>query len=198
MATNRAVEAVCQTLVELLRDEYDPTDFSQPLEFRVVGSDRLTAGVDAGVTLFLYRIVVNGTERTPEGRLAPDGRRLRPELPLDLHVVLTAWGRDPSLQHQVAGWMMRVVEDHHILPSGLLNRRTPGIFRADEAVELSIAEMPTEDLFRLWELVGNGSYQLSVPYVARSLRIESSSFVEELDIVQTRRSRVAVRREVGA
>lgn len=124
MATHRAVEAVCQTIVELLRDEYDPTDFSQELEFRVVGTDRLSARADAGVTLFLYRIFVNGTDRTPEGPVGLDGIRLRPELPVDLHFILTAWGRDPTLQHVVAGWMMRVMEDNYELPSALLNRRT--------------------------------------------------------------------------
>lgn len=186
MATHRAIEAVSQTIVELLRDEYDPSDFSQDLEFRVVGTDRLSVGIDAGVSLFLYRIFVNGVMRSPEGRLDEEGHRLLPELPLDIHFILTAWGRDPSLQHAIAGWMMRVVEDHTQLPAALLNRRTPGIFRSDEAVELSVAEMATEDLFRLWEMVGVGAYHLSVPYLARSVRIESRRAFDTFDPVQFR------------
>jgi hypothetical protein len=58
-------------------------------------------------------------------------------------------------------------------PAGLLNRLTPGVFRDDEAVEILLGEMVTEDLLHLWELLGSGHYQLSVPYVARNIRIES-------------------------
>ena len=68
---------------------------------------------------------------------------------------------------------MRTLEDHRVLPSGLLNRITPGVFRDDEALEILPADLITEDLLHLWELLGSGHYQLSVPYVARNLRIES-------------------------
>jgi hypothetical protein len=40
-------------------------------------------------------------------------------------------------------------------------------------VEIFVGEMVTEDLLHLWELLGSGHYQLSVPYVARNIRIES-------------------------
>jgi hypothetical protein len=183
MATHRAVEAVCQTIVELLRDNYDPTAFSQQLEFRVVSSSGLVNGsVDAGVTLFL-----DGTDRSPGGRATIDGQRFRPDPPLDLHFVLTVWGSDPSLQHSIAGWMMRTLEDHGSLPSGLLNRRTDGVFRPDEAVEVGVADLDNEELFRLWELIGPNAYQLSIPYYARGVRIASQIPLEEYLRVQQRR-----------
>jgi Pvc16 N-terminal domain len=188
MATHRAVETVCQTIVELLRDNYDPAAFSQQLEFRVVSSSGLVSGsIGAGVTLFLYRIYLDGTDRSPEGHTTLDGRRFRPDLPVDLHFVLTVWGSDPSLQHSIAGWMMRTLEDHGSLPSGLLNRRTDGVFRADEAVEVGVADLDNEELFRLWELIGPNAYQLSVPYYARGVRITSQIPLEEYAPVQHRR-----------
>jgi hypothetical protein len=44
-----------------------------------------------------------------------------------------------------------------------------------------------EDLFRLWELLGSVTYQLSVPYVARNLRLES-----QRELVAARRVRERV------
>lgn len=174
MATYRGIEGTCQAVVELLRDNYDPADFpGHDLEFRVLNVGGFDPGLTAGVSLFLHRVLVNAADRTPPGRIADSGGRLRNQLPLDLQLILTAWGGDPSLQQSVAGWMMRTLEDHPVLPSGLLNRRTPGVFRPDETVEVTIGEIATEDLLHLWELLG-GSYQLSVAYTARNLRIEST------------------------
>lgn len=173
MADTRAVEAVCNTIVDMLRDSYDPAQLDQDLEFRVYTASNFAQHMTAGVSLFLYRIFIDGTHRTPGGRWTPDGGRADTQLPLDLHFLLTTWGKDASTQYAIAGWMMRTLEDTPILPSGLLNRRTPAVFHDDEAVEVVAGEIATEDLMRLWELIGPGSYQLSVPYVARNIRIEA-------------------------
>ena len=174
MATYRGIEAACHAVVELLRDNYRPADFNQPLDFRVLGVGGFDPGITAGVSLFLYRVTINDADRTPPGRRSENGERLRTQLPLDLHVLLTAWGGEPSLQQSVTGWMMRTLEDHPILPPGLLNRRTDGVFRPDETVEIGVGELANEDLFHLWELF-QAKYQLSIPYVARNVRIESEA-----------------------
>ena len=46
--------------------------------------------------------------------------------------------------------------------------------------------MATEDLLHLWELLGSTSYQLSVPYVARNVRIESARELAAAGPVQDR------------
>src|SRR5207237_6560191 len=99
--------------------------------------------------------------------------RLRAPISLDLHFLLTAWAQDASLQHSIAGWMMRALEDTPNLPSGLLNHRFGGSFHPDESVEIGITELSTEELFRIWEVIVNNAYQISVPYVARVVRLES-------------------------
>jgi Pvc16 N-terminal domain len=186
VATHRAIDAVCQAVVDLLRDAYDPAAFNQDLEFRVYSSANFSQHMTAGVSLFLYRAFINGTHRIPGGRMTAEGKRAQTQLPLDLHFLLTPWGKDASTQNAIAGWMMRTLEDLPILPSGLLNRRIPGVFRADESVEVIIGELATEDLFHLWELIGNNSYRLSVPYLARNVRIESELTVEEHPPIQER------------
>lgn len=192
MATYRAVEAVCDAIVELLRDNY-PSELSDPpLQFKVFSHSDFVSGLSAGVSLFLYRMYLDGTDRTPNGRVQLDGQRQFPQMPIQLHFLLTAWGTDASLQHYLAGWMMRTVEDYPVLPAGLLNRRydeDAPVFWPDETVELSNAGLETDDLFALWDLIGSNSYQLSVPYQARGIRVESSRMLEEHEAVQERQQR---------
>lgn len=173
MATQRGIEVACQAVVELLRDNYVPAAFNRPLDFQVLSSGGFAQAPDAGVTLFLYRLVVNEAHRTPPGRRGDDGQRRHSQLPLDAHLILTAWAPQPSLQQSIAGWMMRTMDDHRVIPHGLLDRLTPGVFREDEAVEVVLGDIVTEDLLHLWELLGSDNYEISVPYVLRNIRIES-------------------------
>jgi hypothetical protein len=174
MADHRAIAAVSEALVYLLESQYRPEDFDgNQLQFRVYLAKDFAQPMDAGVSCFLYRIYVNGTQRAPSGRTSPDGQQYRPQLPLDLHFLLTAWAKDASLQHTIAGWMMRLLEDMPSLPAGLLNHRIAGVFHPAETVEAGVTELTTEELFRIWEVIVNNVYQISVPYVARNVRIES-------------------------
>ncbi len=174
MADFRAIATATEAVLQLLRSEYRREDFNQEtLEFKVFTAKDFAKPLTAGVSLFAYRIFPNGVHRTPAGRATPDGRRFPALLPVDLHFMLTVWGKEASLQHMIAGWMMRVLEDHPIFPAALLNAVSPGVFRPDETLEVSLTELTNEDLLRIWETLVQNVYQLSVPYVARVLRIES-------------------------
>jgi len=175
MANYRAIAAVSDAIAFLMESQYSPDDFDRiPLQFEVfLANDFASKALDAGVSVFLYRVYTNATHRSPAGRYGQDGHRQRPMLPLDLHFLLTAWAKDSSLQHTIAGWMMRILEDTPNLPVGLLNHRYPGTFQNDETVPLCLTELTTEELFRIWEVIVNNAYQISVPYVARNVRIES-------------------------
>jgi hypothetical protein len=130
--------------------------------------------MDEGVSLLLYRIFQDGTNRTPPGRMQPNGQIGPTKLPLELHFLLTAWAKTASLQHELAGWMMRTLEDNPILYPSLLNSYKPGVFYPEETVEVGLAQLSTEDLFDIWDVIIRHVYQLSVPYVARVVRIEST------------------------
>jgi hypothetical protein len=187
MADYRAVAAVSEAIIGLLESHYSPADFqNNQLEFEVYLARDFAQPMNAGVSLFLYRIYVNGVHRTPGGRVDITGRRQRTQLPLDLHFLLTAWAQDASLQHTIAGWMMRVLEDTPSLPPGLLNQRMPNVFHADETVEIGVTELVTEELFRIWEVIVNNAYQISIPYVARNVKIESSQLLSTGAPVQNR------------
>lgn len=174
MATSAAIAGACEAIVRLLRSRYDPRDFGgATLDFQVYVAEDFLKPMDEGVSLFLYRVYHNGAHRTPTGRILPDGSRQRTQLPLDLHFLLTAWAKKASLQHEIAGWTMRVMEDTPILTSSLLNAYRAEVFHRDEALELAPVQLSVEDMFHIWEVMINHVYQLSVPYQARMLQIES-------------------------
>jgi Pvc16 N-terminal domain len=174
MATYAAIAGTCEAVVRLLRSNYDPSQFNGALlDFQVYVANDFQAPMEEGVSLFLYRIYQNGVNRTPAGRLLPDGTRQRTQLPIDLHFLLTAWAKKASLQNEIAGWMMRVMEDNPTLPANILNAYQPNVFHPDEGVDLTFTELSVEDMFRVWETMIGHIYQLSVPYQARMLEIES-------------------------
>jgi len=173
MADFRAVAAVSEAILQLLRSNYREEDFNQELQFRVFTAQDFSDPPSAGVSLFVYRLIPCTTARTPPGPLTLDGRRSDTVLPLDIHFMLTVWGGQASLQHAIAGWMMRLLEDHPSFAAGLLNTVISGSFRPSEVVEVTLAELSNEDLLRMWETLVQNIYQLSIPYIARGVRIET-------------------------
>lgn len=167
--------AASEAIVNLLRVSYSPEDFNNELEFRVFTSrDFGNNTLQNGASLFPYRIYANGVSRTPTGRIGADGQPLRSVLPVELHFLITVWGKEASLQNTLAGWIMRVLEDTPSLPAGILNSVVPDCFRPDETLDIALAELRTEDMFRIWDVIGLNVYQLSIPYVARIIHIDST------------------------
>lgn len=187
MADFRAINAVGDVVLTLLGSNYSPNDFNMTeLEFSVYLASNFKKGMNAGVSLFMYRVLINGTHRTPFARPLPDGQRHQTMLPLDLHFILTAWGKKASLSNTITGWMMRVMEDNPVIPSSFLQNVAPGVFRDNETIEISPADLSTEDMLRLWEAIGHNNYHLSIPYVARNIRIESMRILSSGKEVQER------------
>ena len=175
MATPSAISATTESVIRLLRSSYNPADFNNAsLDFQVYVANDFLTPMDEGVSLLLYRIYHDGTNRNPPGRLQPDGQRGRNKLPLELHFMLTAWAKQASLQHEIAGWMMRTLEDNPVLYPSLLNSYKPDVFFPEETVELSLAQLSVEDMFNIWDVIIHHVYQLSVPYVARVVELEST------------------------
>lgn len=196
MADYRAIWAVSEAVVNLLRTTDRPAELDSDMEFKVFttkdfGSNSLASG--SGASLFPYRIYVNGTNRLPPGEVTVNGLQLKPRLPIEVHFLITVWGREASLQNTLAGWIMRTLEDQSIFPATLLNSVVPDVFHTDETIEICMAELRTEDLFRIWDVLGLNIYQLSIPYLARIIEIDSIRPIEQSggDVVQERISEVA-------
>lgn len=173
MATTSAISATSELVIRLLRSAYEPAEFNNAqLDFQVYVANDFLTPMEEGVSLLLYRIYHDGSPRTPPGRLLPDGQRERSKLPLELHFMLTAWAKQATLQHEIAGWMMRTMEDNPIFYPSLLNSYKPDVFYPDETVSVSLAQLSVEDMFSIWDVLICHVYQLSVPYVARVVELE--------------------------
>ena len=200
MADFRAIRALGESLMGLLESSYRPQDFNNIVaDFRMFTSKDFTNNaITNGASLFMYRLYCNGAYRTPQGRIGTDGKREDSQLPLELHFLITVWGGEASYQYELAGWILRVLEDTPTLPSAVLNATTPNVFRHDETIDITHAELRTEDLFRIWDVLGVNAYQLSIPYVARVVHIESTqTMAEEYESrVQQRVQDVATMKQV--
>jgi hypothetical protein len=143
--------------------------------------------MDEGISLYLHRITPANNIRNLPPRVAPDGRRYRPSLPLDLHYLLTAWGRDAVKQQRLLGWALRELENTPILHASVLNQHgpEPDTFASNESVDLIMETMPILDMGSIWE-VARHHHQVSVPYTARMVRIDSEVEITEAGLVQTR------------
>ena len=188
MATPNAIPATTRAILGLLEDAY-PRDLFGKLAFTLAHPVHFTGEKSPpdGYTLFLYRVAINSALRNLPPRLAADGTRYRPSLPVDLHYLLTPWAADVELQQRMLGWAMRTLEDNTILPAGLLNKylQESEVFRADETVELVADSLPLADFASLWDKL-KPRMQTSMTYVARMVRIDSEIDIREGGVVQTR------------
>ena len=186
MATYHAIAATGQAILGMLADAcpkpefagarfelYQPGDFQKPME--------------EGLSLYLYRLAINRTRRTLPAQPAPDGRRYRVPLSVDLYYLLTAWAKSAARQQHVLGWAMRALEDSPIMAAGVLNHYGPDpeTFRATEAVELVGEPLSLQDLTNIWDILKLNP-QTSAGYVARLISIDSSLPLVEAEPVQTR------------
>jgi hypothetical protein len=185
MATHLAIATTSEAIVELLRAAYNPAEFDGVnAAFELYQPNDFKEPMKTGVSLFLYRVEINGTLRNRAPRLAADGR-YRPSLPVDLHYLLTPWAETASFQQLLLGWSMRVLEDTPILPSGVLNARWPDTFEPGETVELVAYQLSLADMLSLWDVL-KPNQQPSVAYVARMVLLDSPLRLTEHAPVQTR------------
>jgi hypothetical protein len=191
MATHRALEAICSAIATLLDDTAaadSSLGFGASVDFDVLSADDLS-GMRSGAGILPYRITVNGIYRHPQGSSSGNGRRRLPRLPLDLHYLILVGISPQETRLSLATWIMRTLEDQPQLPVGLLNRDTDA-FSLDETVEVSFDDVPHEEVLHLWEVIGRPSYDaLVLPYVTRSVLIESAVDRREHTEVQERLSR---------
>jgi len=187
MATFQAIGSVAEAVARVLNQAWQSSPLNgTDAQFKVYqGKDFATAAtqtqITTGVSVFVYQVSVNKVQRT----LPPSTLQHRRPLPLDVWLLLTAWAGDASTEHTILGWAMRTIDDNPILSSGFLNAAVPDVFLPQETVELVPAELTNAEIFQLWQVLPN-SLQLSVPYVARVVRVESELTVPQGSPVMTR------------
>jgi hypothetical protein len=175
VANYQSIGSVAEAVARLLQQSWQPALLGgiEP-QFEVYQGKDFSTPMAQGVSVFVYQVNVDQVQRTLPSAV-PDHRR---PLPVRVSFLLTAWGQDASTEHDLLGWAMRAIADNPVLSSGFLNAAVPGVFPPSETVELVPMEMSNNDVFLLWQVLP-GSLQLSVPYIARVVRIESDLVVPQ-------------------
>jgi hypothetical protein len=119
------------------------------------------------LTLFLCRVDFNKAMRAAWSAIGhQDGRA---HLPLDLHFLLTPWASNAAHEHAILGRALQCLEETPILSGPLLHES--GAWAPNEAIQIVLEEISTEAVMRTFDSLPT-DYHLSVPYVARVLRID--------------------------
>jgi len=169
VANHQSIGSVAEAVTRLLEQSWQPGLLAgiEP-QFKVYHGKDFSSPMTAGISVFIYQVCVDPTQRTlPPAQ--PDHQR---PLPVRIYMLLTAWAQDASTEHYLLGFAMRAIADNSVLSAGFLNAAAPGVFRPEETVDLVPTELTNDEVFQLWQVLP-GSLQLSVPYLARVVRIES-------------------------
>lgn len=143
-----------------------------PLVF--IGPLHDTGADNAYLVLFLYRIVPNADLRNVRHLVADPDPRNPPiayenALPLDLHFMLTAGGRqrDEADSERDSllrlGQAMRTLNDQPLLAGATLD---------DEVVRVTLYPASSDEMSRVWALFPDQNYRTSVLYLASPVWID--------------------------
>ncbi len=183
MAGVYSIYSVGDSLITFLRNTYpEPLRSEYPCEFRLVSSGELSETEDFGtaVTLYLYRVENDAATRNmPYSR---GGKDLENPLSLALHYLLVIWGDSALAEHTIAAWTMLQLHQHPIFDKS--NLSSSGDWDPGDRIHIVPMEMSNEDLMRLWDVI-TPNYRISLPYVARVVRIDPDRIEAGRPVVAT-------------
>jgi len=130
------------------------------------------------VSILLYRVDFNKTMRASWSAAgATDGKA---HLPVDLHYLFTAWADNADHEHRLIGRAMQILEELGSLSGPLLH--PDGDWSADEAVQLYLEDIATDDLMRTFESLAC-DFRLSIPYIARVVVVSTPAGQAQPDVL---------------
>ncbi|WP_410539693.1 Pvc16 family protein [Streptomyces sp. KL2] len=180
MSNALAIATVTQALALLIEHNLQPE-----IDMQVaVKTERPPAEVtdDATITVFLHQVTPNasrGNEDLPTR--APDGTLLkRPAAALDLHYLISAYGNEAELVGQrLIGCVVRTLHEFPVLPGELIEEaaQRPYLAGSDLAeavqrVRFTPTRMDIDETSKLWGMLHQTPYSLSVAYQATLVLIE--------------------------
>ncbi|MFH8568867.1 DUF4255 domain-containing protein [Streptomyces sp. NPDC017993] len=174
MSNALAVATVTQALALLIEHNLHPEiDMAVSVETRKPPADPPT---DPTITVFLYQVTHNPSMRNNDlATRASDGTLLkRPAAALDLHFVISAYGEETELVGQrLIGSVVRTLHEIPVLPKELIEEaaQRPHLDGSDLAeslqrVRFTPTQMDVDETSKLWGMLHNTPYSLSVVYQA--------------------------------
>ena len=187
MASSLAIAAVGDALAALLLAALRDAGHATAPAAQVGAADLARGYSTSTLTVYLYRLGIDASTRNRPPRRTSDGRVLRPSLPLELHVLVTAGGSDVAEQQRLLGLALTALGANAELPAAALNAVTASgdVFDPTESVTLVPAPVPQAEMVAIWE-VAKANMQPSMPYIARVVYLESAREVDRGAPVTTR------------
>lgn len=176
MAGFGGIAAVGRSIERLLNacfDEEEPVPNKQTRAVLVRTSDFEESMVATSIgspalTIFLYRVDFNKTMRAAWSAIgSQDGNA---HLAVDLHYLVTPWADNAEFEHRILGRVLQCIETTPMLSGPLLHPSTN--WSANESIQLITEDVSTEGVMRIFDSLPT-DYRLSVPYIARVVRIDS-------------------------
>jgi hypothetical protein len=180
-ATGRTIERVLNAA--FAEQQPIPGQRTRAVLVRTADFEPAVIGANIGapaLSIFPYRVDFNKTMRAAWSAIgSQDGRAY---LAVDLHLLLTAWSDNADFELRILGRTMQTLETTPILSGPLLDPLTD--WAPNESVQLVLEDLSTEAVMRTFDSLPT-DYRLSVPYLARIVRIDSrvaraDSFVSTL------------------
>ena len=157
----------------------------------------------AQLNLFLYQIAFNPAWRNMDvPRQTRPGETAPPALPLNMHFLITAYGRgesdNDSLSHRVLASAMSVLNDHAVLGRDEIRNALANNDLADQLERVRIAPQAfsTDELFKLWTAFQT-NYRISTAYEVSVVLIDSRSSARAALPVLKRAPRIRRRRNTS-
>lgn len=185
MSNVLAIAATTRTLRNLLLAQVPALDADLgDLQVTLQPPDVARKGISsAQLNLFLYQVVVNAAWRNldPPGQVHP-GESAAPPLALNLHYVLTTWGRGDSdidaTSHRVLAAAMSTLQDRSVLDGDDIRNALPGNDLANQIERVRVTPLPqsVEELSKLWTAFQT-NYRTSAVYEVAVVLIDSQAAV---------------------
>jgi hypothetical protein len=183
MSNVLAIAATTRTLRNLLLARMPVLDSDlADLEVTLQAPDIARKGVGkAQLNLFLYQVVANAAWRNRDmPNQVRAGEVAVPPLALDLHYLITAYGRgdvdSDATSHRVLAAAMSTLHDRALLDGDDIRNALPDNDLADqvERVRITPLAQSVDELSKLWTAF-QGGYRLSTAYAASVVLIDSQT-----------------------
>jgi hypothetical protein len=177
MSNTLAIAAVTAALQKLIETAIQLDDGSAKVTIRP--PDKVTDALNQ-LNLFLYHAEVDAAYRNLAElpRQARPGESGRPALPLRLHYLLSAYGKDAALgddaSHRLLGRAASVLHDHALLGPDELKNALPGsdLHEQVERVRVTTQPLSLDEVSKLWSALQT-PYRLSLTYQVSVVLLDS-------------------------
>ncbi|NMG75798.1 DUF4255 domain-containing protein [Aromatoleum diolicum] len=171
MASHLGILAVLQALRERLSIRMAARLGGNP-QVEILGSQSLTGTPQPNTDtlgLYVHRVSVDPFSRNRHLPPQPGRHLPRPELPVNLHVMLIAWCTHTEQEISYLATAIQIIGSALSLESADVSLADPD-WGHEDSVQVLPEEMSTEDLMRIWDSLP-GDYRLSAPYLIKTVRL---------------------------